>query len=105
MPKQAAEIRNFNKGMVTNVDITDLDINIPIYAKGLETHNQQGSLSGSKADESVLDNYEIENGVPFSFNGADLVFAVDTSGDYYFLYNLYTTPNAVLIENYNDRGL
>jgi hypothetical protein len=92
MPKKAIEIRKFTKGMVTNIDVTDPPIDVPIYTKGLETHNAVGSLSGSSVDESILNNLAIVNAVSIIINNQDTLFAISNVGNFYFINGLYDVP-------------
>lgn len=98
-PKKAVEIRKFSKGMVTNIDTTDPQLDVPIYTEGLETHNSVGSLTGSKVDESILNNLAIENAISFVLNNEDTLFAVSSSGIFYFIKGLYDTPYANQFDN------
>lgn len=112
MPKKAIEIKQFNKGMATNIDATDPQIDVPVYTKGLETHNSIGSLTGSPVDEDILDNLGIQTAIPFILYRTDTMFAISSTGMFYFISGLYDTPfykeydkDSTQIELPNDPGV
>lgn len=96
MPKQVAEIRNFIKGMITNIDITDVPIDTPVYNEGLETLNASGALIGAPIDDSIIDGYMIDFGIPTKDHELrDAILFVTENGNLYWFYNLYDDVTVV----------